>query len=65
MEHLNQAKVIAMNFMSWLGAIVSLQDINNIMSVFAFVGSISVSGYTIWWIKKQAKALDFRDKGGK
>lgn len=58
-EHLSTVKVFVANVSSWVatGAAVKLSDISLIVGILAGVGSLTVSIYSIRWIKQQMLAL--------
>jgi len=55
-------KVAAMNVGSWFATISSMRAAIDIMQLLGLCASLSLSLFSIWWIRKQAKALDKRQE---
>lgn len=62
MNRLDQIRVTVLNGLSWFGTIVTFQHVQAVVTLVAGVGSIAVSVATVLWIRKQARALDRREK---
>lgn len=58
-DHFNTAKVLVANVSSWVatGAALKLADVSLIVGILAGIGSLTVSIYSIRWIKQQMLAL--------
>ena len=50
---------------SWVATIVSMEYMKDVAQLLALGGSIAVSIASIWWIARQAKALEKRDRNNK
>lgn len=55
-------KMLAANATSWLATISSVALAKDALQILCFFASLAVSAYSIWWIRKQAKALDEKAK---
>ena len=51
-------RLFGFNITSWLGTIMSFAFAKDVLQLLCMVGSLAVSAASIWWIRKQAKALD-------
>ena len=51
-------RLFGFNATSWLGTIMSFAFAKDVLQLLCMVGSLAVSAASIWWIKKQATALD-------
>jgi formate hydrogenlyase subunit 3/multisubunit Na+/H+ antiporter MnhD subunit len=62
-DYTNTAKVFVANLSSWVatGTAIRLADISVIVGILAGVGSLTVSIYSIRWIKQQMLSLDKKD----
>lgn len=61
MTRMTHLKIIAANAASWFGTLVSLQYFKDALQILAFLGSIVVSGASVWWIRRQAQSLDKKE----
>lgn len=62
-ENLQPMKMLAVNAISWIFALASLQMVADILQILALLGSFVVSSLSAWWILKQAKRFDSNAKG--
>ena len=62
-EQVSTAKVLVVNLSSWVatGTAIKLTDISVIVGILAGVGSLTVSIYSIRWIKQQMRMLSKKD----
>lgn len=51
-------RIVVANITSWMATIISLEFVKDALQILAFVGSISVSIASVWWIKRQADNLN-------
>jgi uncharacterized iron-regulated membrane protein len=61
-ETLDHVKLLSMNVGSWAATVGSVAVAKDVIQIMCLVASLAVSGYSIWWIRKQAKALDAKNK---
>ena len=61
-QHLDHCKLFAINAVSWIGTIASIEATKDILQIICLVGSLVVSGASVWWIKHQADVLDAKNK---
>lgn len=61
-DHLRLA---TFNLASWISTIVSMEFLKDLGQLAALGGSVTVSIASLWWIWRQAKELDRRNKEGK
>jgi hypothetical protein len=61
-DNLQPMKIMGANVISWFSTIVSLQMAANVLHIMTLMGSVIVSGASFWWIMKQAKNLDKKNK---
>ncbi len=54
-------RVVAANVTSWMATIISLEFMKDALQIVALLGSIGVSVASVWWIKRQADALNRRE----
>ena len=50
---------------SWVATIISVQYMKDVAQLVALLGSIAVSIASVWWIAKQARSLEKRDRNNK
>jgi hypothetical protein len=62
MKALDGIKVVVANVASWVATVVSIQFIKDALQIVALVGSIAVSLGSLWWIKRQARALELKER---
>lgn len=51
-------KILSFNVGSWMATLTSVAFAKDFLQILCLVGSLCVSAYSVWWIRKQAKALD-------
>ena len=61
-DHLRLA---TFNLASWISTVVSMEFLKDLGQLAALGGSVTVSIASLWWIYRQNKALEKRDKEGK
>tara|TARA_R110000868_G_scaffold201127_1_gene448684 strand:- start:195 stop:383 length:189 start_codon:yes stop_codon:yes gene_type:complete len=62
---MDNAKIAVVNTGSWLTTIISVEYMKDVAQLLALGGSITVSIASLWWIARQAKALEKRDRNNK
>lgn len=62
MNRFDQVRVALLNGLSWFGTLVTMQHLQAAVTLIAGIGSIAVSVATVFWIRKQARALDAKEK---
>lgn len=59
MTHIHdRLKLAVLNALSWIGTGLSLQHVQAIVAIVGGLASLAVSLTSIWYIRKQARALD-------
>lgn len=59
MQHV---KVLSANAASWLATLISVKLIEDTLRIVALLASIAVSLASLWWVRRQARALDAKNK---
>jgi putative effector of murein hydrolase LrgA (UPF0299 family) len=59
---LDHVKLVSMNAGSWIATVGSMAVAQDIIQILCLLASLTFSCYSIWWIKRQAEALDAKDK---
>lgn len=65
MHRMDNLKIATVNTGSWLATIISVEYMKDVAQLLALGGSIAVSIASLWWIARQAKALEKRDRNNK
>ena len=58
---MNYAKIAAANAFSWLGTIISIEALKEGLQIVGLLASITLSVFSMWWIRRQARSLDKKD----
>lgn len=61
-DQLSQLKLIGFNVCSWIGTIAGMQATKDLLQIACLFASLAVSGFSIWWIRRQAAALEATQK---
>jgi putative effector of murein hydrolase LrgA (UPF0299 family) len=56
-------RILMANTGSWCATFISFSLVEDVLKILVLLGSLSVSIVSIWWIAKQARALE--KKGNK
>ena len=61
MPRMNYARIAAVNAFSWLGTIISIEALKEGLQIVGLLASITLSVFSMWWIRRQARSLDKKD----
>lgn len=61
-QRMDAMKLFAANLGSWLGTAISMTVVKDFLQVACLLASLIVSAASIWWIRRQARSLDYKDR---